>query len=61
MKFEWDEDKARRNRAKHGIAFEAVRRFDFDTALYRVDAMIDYDEERWKAVGMIDGLLYNER
>lgn len=46
MQFEWDENKARSNLAKHGIAFKAVHDFNFDTALYSVDDAMGYGEER---------------
>lgn len=58
MKFEWDENKARANKAKHGVGFEAARNFDFDNALYRIDDIISHGEERWKAIGMIHGQLH---
>src|SRR5262245_23236965 len=32
LNFEWDSEKARRNKAKHGVSFELVRLFDFDNA-----------------------------
>ena len=65
MRFEWDENKARSNRAKHGVDFEAVYAFDFDTALYAIDDAMDYGEERTLAIGMIGvrvyALLFTER
>jgi uncharacterized DUF497 family protein len=53
MQFEWDEKKARSNKAKHDVDFKSVQYFDFDTALYRVDIAMDYGEERWEATGLI--------
>lgn len=58
MQFEWDEKKARSNKAKHGVDFEAVRAFDFDTALYVVDEATDYGEERILATGLIGARFY---
>ncbi|MER9656919.1 BrnA antitoxin family protein [Mesorhizobium sp. M0152] len=46
MKFEWDDEKARRNKAKHGVSFELAEIFDFDNAMIFEDATEDYDEER---------------
>jgi len=53
MQFEWDDKKARSNKAKHKVDFEAVRNFDFDTALYYIEEAVYDDEERWKAIGLI--------
>ena len=48
MRFEWDDDKAEANYAKHGIPFElAVRVFD-DPFRF------DYGEERIITLGLID-------
>lgn len=58
MRFEWDEKKARTNKAKHNVDFESVQNFDFDTALYRMDDAMDYGEERWEATGLIGLRLY---
>lgn len=58
MQFEWDEKKARSNKAKHGVDFEAVHAFDFDTALYVVDEATDYGEERILATGLIGARFY---
>jgi uncharacterized DUF497 family protein len=58
MQFEWDDKKARLNKAKHGIDFEAVHAFDFDTALYVVDEATDYGEERILATGLIGARFY---
>jgi len=58
MQFEWDENKARSNKAKHGVDFESARQFDFDTALYIVDNAMAYGEERWQAIGFIGPRLH---
>ncbi|MGA7792187.1 MAG: BrnT family toxin [Candidatus Acidiferrales bacterium] len=53
MRFEWDEDKNRRNLRKHDIRFEtAVLVFDDPYAITRRDQAFD-DEERWITVGAI--------
>ena len=65
MQFEWDEKKARSNRAKHGVAFELVDHFEFRSALIELDDDLDYGEERWSAIGWIGfdlfALIYVER
>ncbi len=53
--FEWDENKNRANRRKHGISFElAVRVFADESAIVRQDRSLD-GEERWQAIGSADG------
>lgn len=48
MRFAWDEDKNRRNIAKHGISFQAVRLvFSNRAALVLKDERRDYGEDRF--------------
>jgi len=56
--YEWDPDKARANKAKHGVAFEAVYDFDWGEALEVEDTREDYGEERWIALGPIKANLH---
>jgi uncharacterized DUF497 family protein len=58
MQFEWDENKARSNRVKHGVGFELALLFEFDNAIVTVDDDFDYGEERLKAIGLISGNIY---
>ena len=56
LKFEWDEAKNRRNKAKHGISFErASAVFGDRMAQDFLDGRDDYGEERWLTVGMAQG------
>ncbi|WP_173195892.1 BrnT family toxin [Geobacter sp. SVR] len=49
--FEWDENKNRSNRAKHGIDFEsAITVFDDPLMQSRVDA-----DGRWQSIGYSEG------
>ena len=51
MEFEWDEDKNRSNKLKHGIRFEtAIEVFDDPFELTEFDQFVD-GEERWKTLG----------
>jgi len=53
MRFEWDEDKNRRNVAKHRVSFQtAISIFDDPHALSIQDRFVD-GEERWQTLGMI--------
>jgi uncharacterized protein len=53
--FEWDDDKARTNRAKHGISFETAARAFLDPfAVERLDEG-HHAEVRYTILGMIKG------
>jgi uncharacterized DUF497 family protein len=55
MRYTWNEDKAAHNLRVHEIAFEdAIRIFDGPT-LERLDDRVDYPEERWYAIGLVEG------
>lgn len=57
MVFEWDENKNRINKAKHGVDFEmAVTVFDDPCQASRLDNTAHH-EERWQTIGMSEGLL----
>lgn len=56
MRFTWDADKNRRNRARHELSFEtAVLVFDDPDAISVQDRVVD-GEERWQTVGLAGGL-----
>jgi len=64
--FEWDNDKAARNLAKHGIEFDqAIEAFRDSFAIDRVDNRFDYGEERYNLLAMCEGtvlhITYTER
>lgn len=51
--YEWDEDKNRTNKKKHGISFEEAKRI-FDGPIFtREDDREDYGEERFLSMGMM--------
>ena len=56
-RFEWDDDKAKKNLDKHFVSFErAAAVFDDDFALTEIDDAAD--EERWRTIGQdIDRIL----
>ena len=56
--YEWDYEKARLNIEKHGVAFETVHDFEWETALVLEDDREDYGEERYRAMGYIGTRLY---
>jgi uncharacterized DUF497 family protein len=53
LQFEWDEEKARRNLAKHGVAFELAKRVWDDPMHVIVPDRIEQDEMRWHAIGVV--------
>jgi uncharacterized protein len=58
--FEWDEDKAARNFAKHGISFEAAVAAFADPNVLRLDTTRKDDGEiREKVIGLIEGRLFS--
>ena len=57
MTFEWDERKNRRNRAKHGVSFEAATLVFDDPHAVGVPDRTEEGEERWKTVGMAAGVV----
>jgi len=64
-RYEWDPEKSKANKRKHGFAFDEVRDFVWDQAIERLD-IADDGEIRWRAVGPLRGrfivmLVYTER
>ncbi len=56
--FEWDETKAAKNYAKHGVIFEAARDvFKDPFAIEQIDDRKNYGEERYIIIGMASGRL----
>ncbi len=56
--FEWDDEKARQNHAKHGVTFQSAREaFDDPFLFEEIDRREDYGEERRSAVGMVESHL----
>lgn len=58
MDVEFDGEKDRANRAKHGIPLAAAADMDLDAALVVPDRRRDYGEARFWAVGPIAGRLH---
>jgi len=54
MSFEYDPEKSRLNKAKHGIDFDEAQALWRDERLIEAPARTD-DEPRYLAIGMIDG------
>ena len=59
LKFEWDENKNRLNKIKHGISFqEAQTVFDDENAIVIFDDLHSIEEERFIIIGI--DMLYRE-
>jgi uncharacterized protein len=64
MKFEWDRQKAKANIAKRGVSFERAKAV-FADELAIIEPDNDATEERWRIMGLAEGVLifvvYTER
>ncbi len=58
MEYEWHPAKAEANLAKHGVAFETVRGFDWGKAVTEEDRRWAYGEARFIAVAPIGDRLH---
>lgn len=53
MRIEWDEEKARRNLAKHGVSFDAAAKvFDDPDRASEIDRDVHH-EVRWRTIGRV--------
>ena len=55
--FEWDEAKSLTNQRKHGISFETAARVFADPLAFYMQDRVEDGEERWQAVGLVEGYL----
>jgi uncharacterized protein len=58
MRLEFDADKDRINREKHGVSLAAAIEMDLDSAMIVEDSRFNYGERRLVAFGGIDGRLH---
>jgi uncharacterized DUF497 family protein len=58
VSIDFDREKNEANIAKHGIDMASAERFDFETALVRVDTRHPYSEVRQVAIGYIGARLH---
>ena len=57
--FQWDENKAKINKIKHGVSFKvATKVFEDENRLERPDYEHSQDEERWQVIGKVDKILF---
>jgi uncharacterized DUF497 family protein len=53
----WDEAKAQRNLAKHGIAFTVAENVFLDPFVLTELDRVEEGERRWRSTGLVDGVL----
>lgn len=59
LEFEWDEEKARLNYAKHGVRFEtAAHVFEDENLLEFYDEYHSGAEERYQVIGKVNQILF---
>ncbi len=57
MQFEWDENKNRQNKRKHGISFEEAQEIFWGIVFTAIDDRFDYGETREISIGAIQGVV----
>ena len=55
MHIDWDEQKNKRNQAKHGVGFELAQLVFDDPHQVSVQDRHENGEERWQTLGMVGG------
>lgn len=58
LEFEWDEEKARTNLAKHRVSFLTAAEIFANEILERIDSRRDYGEVRFIALGRVETQVY---
>ena len=58
MKFEWDDEKRLKNAAKHGVDFIYAALIFERPTLTKIDDRLDYGEERFTSLGLVDGTAF---
>ncbi len=56
VEFEWDEEKNRANKRKHGVSFERATHVFEDPWHVVVEDRVEEGEQRWQAIGAIEGM-----
>ena len=57
--FEWDDNKAKINKIKHGVSFKvAAKVFDDENRYEQFDSEHSWEEDRWQVIGKVDDILF---
>ncbi len=57
MRFVWDENKNRLNKAKHGVSFEIAQGVFDDPFQLNLQDRYEDGEERWQTIGSVEGVV----
>ena len=57
MRYEWDDNKNRANKAKHGISFETASLVFDDPVHLSMQDRHEGGEERWRTLGLVNGVV----
>ncbi len=57
MRFAWDENKNKTNRARHGVSFETAQCVFDDRHAISVQDRHECGEERWQTLGLVGGVV----
>jgi uncharacterized protein len=57
IRIEWDENKNRSNRRKHGVSFEEAAQVFFDPLHASDQDRMEGGEQRWQTIGMSTGFM----
>ncbi len=57
MRFEWDENKNKTNRDKHGVSFKTAQLVFNDPYALSVQDRHECGEERWQTLGLVGGVV----
>lgn len=57
MNFEWDDEKAASNLAKHGVSFDLARDVWNDPFYVVLPDRVEAGEQRWHAIGMVGAVV----
>lgn len=55
MRFDWNEEKSRRNRAKHKVSFETASLVFEDPYALSIQERVVEGEQRWQTLGLVGG------
>ncbi len=58
MIFEWDENKNRINKKRHGVSFDAAKLVFFDPYSVTIFDRVEDGEERWHTLGTVNGVVF---
>ncbi len=58
MSTKYSIQKNKENQKKHGVSFDDIDKFDWDTSITKEDTRYEYGEDRFISYGFVDSRLY---